>query len=121
MQGKPVEQSVQAFGLELQIESWAKTSGAAQLLERPEAGPSKLLVDLLVASAQLRIDQRPTGEGQPDLILRTPLLVEREQFVEPLLDRFSRVGRGARAPTRASIRSTTIWIAKLSSSVWVEK
>jgi hypothetical protein len=56
VQGKPVKQSVQALGLELEVEPWTKTSVAAQLLERRNTGHSKFLVDLHVASAQLRID-----------------------------------------------------------------
>ena len=47
---------MQALGLESEDESWAKTSVAAQLLERRNTGHSKFLVDRHVASAQLRID-----------------------------------------------------------------
>lgn len=48
MQGKAVEQSVQAFNLELQVESGAKAFGLVKLPERLEACFSKQLIDLLV-------------------------------------------------------------------------
>ena len=79
-----VEQPVQAFGLELYVESRAKPSANAQLLDGPHAGPAKRLVDLLVAarsSGSTRRDRRKP----PNLILRPALVVQRKQFKEPLL------------------------------------
>ena len=94
VESKAVEQPVQAFGLQLQIEAETKPPGADQLLEGPGAGRSKGLVDLLVARAQLWIYERAGGKRQPDLVLGTPLVVERKQLEEALLDRRSRVGWG---------------------------
>ena len=48
-------------------------------------------VHFVVLLAQRGIDQRPRREGQPDLVLGPPFVIEREQLVEHLLDRFSRV------------------------------
>jgi hypothetical protein len=54
----------------------------------------KRVVDLVVLGTQAGIDQRPSREGEPHLVLRSALVVERQQLTQHLLDSVLRI-RGA--------------------------
>jgi hypothetical protein len=94
MYGEPVGERMQAFDLESELRAGEGTIVGGQRLQRRGARLVQRVVDLAVLGVQLGIDQRPSREGEPDLVLRAPFVVEREQFVEHLLDGLSRL-RGA--------------------------
>jgi hypothetical protein len=87
VEGKPVEQRVEPFDFERAF----STRRQAEDLDRAHAGRAQLVVDLGVPHQELGIDQRPSGEGQPDLVLGTTLVVQRQQLGQQLLDRAARI------------------------------
>src|SRR5687768_2659579 len=82
---------MQSLGLERGRGTGAATAVVGQRLEGRGACLVKGVVDLVVLGAQLRIDQRSSREGEPDLVLGTALVVERKQLVEHLFSSLPRV------------------------------
>jgi hypothetical protein len=63
----------------------------AEQLDRSPAGRPQGVIDLGVPHAELGIDQGASGERQPDLVLGTTFVVQRQQLGEQLLNRAPRI------------------------------
>ena len=85
VEGQAVQQGVEAAGLQGHVEAIGCQAGVDQQRDRGGAGTVELVVDPLVDGPLLGVDQGAAGEGEPDLALGAPLVVQRHQLVQELL------------------------------------
>ena len=117
MEGEPVEQSMEAFGLQRPFSAGREP----EHLDGAQRGRAQRVIDLGASHSELGIDQGAGGERQPDLIFGATLVVQRQQLGQQLLDRATRIAGKLEPTTRCRIRSAASSIAKSSSSDCVRK
>ena len=115
-----VQQGVQAAGLEDHVEPLGRQTGVGQDGDRRGAGAVELVVDALDGPLR-QVDQHVAGEGQPDLALGAPLVVQRHQLGQELLRPAPGSAAGSRAATRAQAPVAHQLHREAGGSDWLAK